>query len=80
MKDELLKQLENLQELSRQLAGKINIEEKRIYLKELEFELIYPDLWLNNLLCNISLFNRYRLFNDFNLNVSSTQGQIACNL
>lgn len=47
MKDELLKQLENLQELSGQLAGKINIEKKRIYLKELEFELIDPDLWKN---------------------------------
>lgn len=47
MKDELIKQINSLQDQLALLSKKISIEEKRNHLKELEFELIDPDLWKN---------------------------------
>ena len=38
----------NLEELTKKLGEKLEIDKKRIRLKELEFEVTDPDLWKNS--------------------------------
>ena len=47
MKEDFLKQLNELSEIVRRLAGRFDIENKKNLMRELEVELTRPDLWQN---------------------------------